>query len=138
MRRSTSIVFFLVSLAFLFIVSRNPKDSKGLPTDISSNPKENIAPEMPISTDKVDKEPMHGDLPESNTSPEVLAMPVLGDSCKYMEKYSNATIQRSDIMFSNFEGTVQVHFPFGHGCDGGVWVQELPTGFKTCTNAFHH
>ena len=59
--------------------------------------------------------------------------PVEGGSCRDMENYFNQNFGRSDTKFSNYEGTVQVYVTTYLYCDGGVVIQSLPTGKKTCS-----
>ena len=60
-----------------------------------------------------------------------LVEPVEGGSCSDMQNYFNKNFGRSDTTFSNYEG--QVAAVFGNlVCSGGVVIQTLPTGKKTC------
>ena len=59
--------------------------------------------------------------------------PVIGGRCEEMQYYFNKEFGRSDTRFSNYEGGVRQTM-FGElYCDGGVAVQSLPTGKKTCS-----
>jgi len=59
-------------------------------------------------------------------------LPQLGGSCSSMQNYFNQNFGRSDTEFSNYEGEITA--PWGElYCDGGVMIQSLPTGKKTCS-----
>jgi hypothetical protein len=57
--------------------------------------------------------------------------PVEGGSCRDMENYFNQNFGRNDTKFSNYEGQVEL-FVMYLRCGGGVVIQTLPTGKKTC------
>ena len=69
--------------------------------------------------------------------------PVEGGSCRDMENYFNQNFGRSDTKFSNYEGQIGKHYFISLGagfrqgtmpsCKGGVVIQSLPTGKKTCS-----
>lgn len=62
-----------------------------------------------------------------------LTEPVEGGSCSDMQNYFNQNFGRSDTTFSNYEGTIQKNFLGMLVCSGGVAIQSLPTGKKTCS-----
>ena len=59
--------------------------------------------------------------------------PVEGGSCSDMQNYFNQNFGRSDTTFSNYEGTIQKNVFGMLVCGGGVAIQSLPTGKKTCS-----
>jgi hypothetical protein len=60
--------------------------------------------------------------------------PELGENCNKMENYFNKYSGRTDTNFSNYQGQVQAGLGQEIYCgDGGVKIQTLPTGKKTCT-----
>ena len=62
-----------------------------------------------------------------------LVEPVEGGSCSDMQNYFNKNFGRSDTKFSNYEGTIQKNVFGMLVCGGGVAIQSLPTGKKTCS-----
>ena len=61
-------------------------------------------------------------------------LPQLGGSCSSMQNYFNQNFGRSDTEFSNYEGQIAAPNLLGElYCDGGVMIQSLPTGKKTCS-----
>lgn len=59
--------------------------------------------------------------------------PVAGGSCSEMQDYFNKNFGRDDTKFSNYEGTIETNIFNMRVCGGGVVIQTLPTGKKTCT-----
>ena len=64
--------------------------------------------------------------------------PVIGGSCSDMQNYFNKNFGRSDTKFSNYEGQIGENFIIFSdykeaSCQGGVVIQSLPTGKKTCS-----
>jgi hypothetical protein len=62
-------------------------------------------------------------------------LPQLGGSCSSMQNYFNQNFGRSDTEFSNYEGQIAANILGELYCDGGVMIQSLPTGKKTCSAA---
>ena len=62
-----------------------------------------------------------------------LVEPVEGGSCSDMQNYFNKNFGRSDTTFSNYEGTITKNYMDMLVCGGGVAIQSLPTGKKTCS-----
>lgn len=67
--------------------------------------------------------------------PVEVSPPVAGGRCEDMEDYFNKNFGRSDTSFSNYEGSVAPNLLGELYCDGGVAIQSLPTGEKTCSAA---
>ena len=65
---------------------------------------------------------------EANTT-----TPQLGGSCGSMQDYFNSNFGRDDTRFSNYEGQIANAILGELYCDGGVIIQTLPTGKKTCS-----
>ncbi len=61
--------------------------------------------------------------------------PTIGSDCQEMQGYFNEEFGRSDTEFSNYEGRVESNILGELYCDGGVAIQSLPTGRKTCSAA---
>ena len=59
--------------------------------------------------------------------------PVAGGSCSDMQDYFNKNFGRRDTEFSNYEGIIESNVFNMLVCGGGVVIQTLPTGKKTCT-----
>lgn len=62
-----------------------------------------------------------------------VAPPTEGGSCAEMEDYFNREFGRKDTIFSNYEGSVNANVLGELYCNGGVVIQSLPTGKKTCS-----
>lgn len=62
-----------------------------------------------------------------------VAPPAEGGTCEDMEVYFNSEFGRKDTIFSNYEGSVNANLLGELYCDGGVVIQSLPTGKKTCS-----
>lgn len=58
---------------------------------------------------------------------------IAGESCSNMQDYFNVNFGRSDTKFSNYEGETALNIFDELYCDGGVVIQTLPTGKKTCS-----
>lgn len=65
-------------------------------------------------------------------------LPQLGGSCSSMQNYFNQNFGRSDTEFSNYEGQIAANILGELYCDGGVVIQSLPTGKKTCSAAIFY
>ena len=62
-----------------------------------------------------------------------VAPPTEGGRCEDMEAFFNKEFGRKDTIFSNYEGSVNAFLIGELYCDGGVVIQSLPTGKKTCS-----